>query len=422
MARDRVIFHIDINHCYAQIEEMKFPALREVPMAVGGHEEKRHGIILAKNDPAKKFNIKTGESLREARAKCPDLLIIPPSYDDYIYYTSLVKDIYRRYSDHVESFGLDEAWVDYTDSIALFGDPLKTAVRIQKEVHDEIGLDVSLGMSWNKIFAKLGSDMKKKDGPAVITRQNYRDTVWPLPAEDLLYVGPATKRKLRARGITTIGELAVYPRQYLKKAMGIPGEMISIFANGGDSSPVAESSYRSPVKSVGNSMTMVHDVDNLEDLRPVYYVLCEAVASRMRDHGMEGDVISVSLRSSGLDWYGCERRISQKTDVSGVIFETAVQLVEQLYDFEKPLRAVGVSVSGLRPLSFHRQLNLFEDEEAYEKARAADLVMDEIREKYGYYSVRRACTAIDSELTAFNVKEEHTVHPVGYFQGRRMMP
>lgn len=422
MAKDRVIFHIDINHCYAQIEEMKFPALREVPMAVGGHEEKRHGIILAKNDPAKKFDIRTGESLREAREKCPDLLIIPPSYDDYIYYTSLVKDIYRRYSDHVESFGLDEAWVDYTASEALFGDPLKTAIRIQKEVHDEIGLDVSLGMSWNKVFAKLGSDMKKKDGPAVITRQNYRETVWPLPAEDLLYVGPATKRKLRERGITTIGELAVYPRQFLKKAMGIPGEMISVFANGGDTSPVTENGYRSPVKSAGNSMTMVHDVDNLEDLKPVYYVLCESVASRMRDHGMEGDVVSVSLRSSGLEWYGCERKMAEKTDVSGVIFKTAVQLVEELYDFEKPLRAVGVSVSGLRPFSFHRQLNLFVDETAREKERAADLVMDEIREKYGYYSIRRACTAVDDELTAFNVKEEHTVHPVGYFQGRKMMP
>ncbi len=422
MGKDRTIFHIDINHCYAQIEEMKFPELRNVPMAVGGHEETRHGIILAKNDLAKKYGIKTGESLREAKQKCSDLLIIPPSYDDYIYYTSLVKEIYRRYSDHVESFGLDEAWIDYTDSVSLFGDPLKMAVQIQKEVHDEIGLDVSVGLSWNKIFAKLGSDMKKKDGPAVITRENYRETVWPLPASDLLYVGPATTRKLRQRGIYTIGELAVYPRRFLKKAMGIPGEMISVFANGGDTSPVAENFYRSPVKSVGNSMTMVHDVDNLEDLRPVYYVLCEAVASRMRDHGMEGDVISISLRSSGLDWYGCERKIDQKTDVSMVILHTAMRLVEELYDFEKPLRAVGVSVSGLRPSCLRRQLSLFEDEAAYEKARMTDLVMDEIREKYGYYAVQRACTAVDRELTAFNVKDEHTVHPIGYFQGRKMMP
>ncbi len=422
MERDRIIFHIDINHCYAQIEEMKYPALRDVPMAVGGHEEKRHGIILAKNDIAKKSGILTGESLREAREKCPDLLIIPPSYDDYIYYTGEVKKIYRRYSDHVESFGLDEAWVDYTDSEKLFGDPAAMAERIRHEVKEEIGLEVSAGLSWNKIFAKLGSDRKKKDGPFIITRDNYRDTVWPLPVSDLLYVGPATTRKLRERSIHTIGDLAVYPRRYLKKAMGVPGEMISIFANGGDTSPVSESFYHPPVKSVGNSMTMVHDVDNPEDLRAVYYVLCEAVASRLRDHGMEGNVISISLRSSGLDWYGCERKIEQYTDVSETILHTAMELVISLYDFENPLRAVGVSVSGLRPFSGIHQLNLFLDEEALEASRKTDLVMDEIRSKYGYYAVQRACTAVDRELTEFNVKEEHTVHPVGYFQGRKMTP
>ena len=163
--KDRIIFHSDINHCYAQIEEMKYPELREIPMAVGGHEEKRHGIILAKNDLAKKYKIKTGESLREAKKKCPDLLIIPPSYDDYIYYTDEVKKIYQDYSDHVESFGLDEAWIDYTDSQNLFGDPKTIATKIQQRVRKEIGLDVSIGVSWNKVFAKLGSDMKVKDGP-----------------------------------------------------------------------------------------------------------------------------------------------------------------------------------------------------------------------------------------------------------------
>lgn len=170
--KDKVIFHIDINHCYAQIEEMKQPHLRDVPMAVGGHEEKRHGIILAKNDLAKAAHVMTGESLREAKEKCPDLLIIPPSYDDYIYYTGLVKDIYRQYSDHVEPFGLDEAWIDYTDSRKLYGEPVKTARLIQDRVEKEIGLTVSVGVSWNKAFAKLGSDMKKPRGMTVITRDN----------------------------------------------------------------------------------------------------------------------------------------------------------------------------------------------------------------------------------------------------------
>ena len=183
---DRVIFHADINHCYAQIEEMKFPKLREVPMAVGGHEESRHGIILAKNDLAKKFNIKTGESLRDARRKCKDLLIIPPHYEDYIYYTEQVKEIYREYTDKVESFGLDEAWCDYSESVRLFGDGLKMASTIQKRVLEEVGLTISIGVSYNKIFAKLGSDMIKPSGLVSITRANFKEVVWPLPVGDLL--------------------------------------------------------------------------------------------------------------------------------------------------------------------------------------------------------------------------------------------
>ena len=418
--KDRCIFHIDINHCYAQIEEMKYPELRNVPMAVGGHEEERHGIILAKNDLAKKFHVQTGESLREARKKCRDLLIIPPSYDDYIYYTNEVKNIYREYSDAVESFGLDEAWVDYTSSIHLFGDANQMASHIQKRVKREIGLDVSVGVSWNKIFAKLGSDMKKKDGPMIITRNNYKDVVWPRPVEDLLYVGPATKKKLYSRGIYTIGDLANYPVVYLKKYMGMHGEVISIFANGNDTSPVTNCAYVQPVKSVGNSMTMVHDVYSLEEVTPVYYMLCESVASRLKDHGMKGDVIHISARTAGLNWFGCQRKIDCKTNVSEVICKEALRLLEENYTFENPLRAVGVSVSGLASEKRGRQLNIFVDEEKEEKKRQIDIAMDKIREYYGFYAVRRACTLVDSDLTEFNAKDDHTIHPVGYFQGRSM--
>lgn len=418
--KERVIFHIDINHCYAQIEEMKYPQLREVPMAVGGHEEKRHGIILAKNDLAKKAGVLTGESLREAKEACPDLLIIPPQYEDYTYYTGLVKDIYREYSSQVESFGLDEAWVDFTGSRHLFGDPLQTAEEIRNRVYREIGLTVSVGVSWNKIFAKFGSDLKDPSGIAVITRDNYRDKVWPAPVRDLLYVGPATERKLKSRGIYTIGDLAGYPVQHLKKAMGVAGEVISVFANGGDCSEVTENGYASPIKSVGNSMTMVHDVDNAEDLRPVYYVLCEAIASRLKDAGMEGDVITVSVRSSGLEWFMKQRKLPRRTNVSEEILHAVMELLETSYSFDTPLRAVGASVSGLRPAGSFRQLSLLEDEEKHEKARRIDYAMDQIRGQYGFYAVRRACTVIDRPLTEFNPKDDHTIHPIGYFQGRKM--
>ena len=417
---DRIIFHIDINHCYAQIEVMLHPELRNVPMAVGGHEEKRQGIILAKNDLAKSAGVQTGESLREAREKDPDLLIIPPHYEDYMYYTGKVKEIYREYSDQVESFGLDEAWIDYTSSRNLFGDPEEVCTRIMERVNEEIGLKVSAGISWNKVFAKLGSDQKKQGSPFFITRENYRQTVWPLPVEDLLYVGTATSIKLKTRAIRTIGELAEYPEYHLRKAMGMAGTMIHAFANGEDTSPVSDVLHVARPKSIGNSITMIHDVYSLEELKPVCYVLCEAVASRMREQGCEGSTVHVSMRSASLDWVGWERKMSQKTDVSEDIFNTAMSLASQ-YNFSLPLRAFGVSVSQMHPSGGARQLSLFWDSRRYERARRTDLAMDEIRSRYGFYAVRRACTLLDRPMTEINVKEDHTVHPVGYFQGRKMI-
>lgn len=415
---DRIIFHIDINHCYAQIEEMMYPALRNVSMAVGGHEEKRHGIILTKNDIAKAKGIKTGESLREAYEKDPHLLIIPPHYEEYMYYTEKVKEIYRQYSDAVESFGLDEAWIDYTASRKLFGEPEKVCQEIMDRVYREIGLKVSAGVSWNKVFAKLGSD-RKSAGPFMITRENYHETVWPLPVQDLLYVGPATYEKLHRREIRTIGDLAHYPVIHLQDAMGMAGVMIHAFANGEDPSPVAESEAVTVPKSVGNSMTMIHDVHSLEELRPVYYVLCEAVASRLREQGLEGSVVSVALRNTSLEWFGCERKLGQPTNISAEILQAVMTLIAG-YDFSQPLRAVGVSISHVRPAGTIRQMDLFINEEAREKARKADIAMDTIRERYGFYAVRRACTLFDRPLTEFNVKADHTIHPVGYFQGRKM--
>lgn len=329
---ERVIFHIDINHCYAQIEEMLHPQLKEIPMAVGGHEETRHGIILAKNDKAKKYHIQTGESLREAKKKCPTLLIIPPSYDTYMYYTRLVKQIYSAYSDCIESFGLDEAWIDYTHSVQLFGNPIDCAKKIQNRVLEEIGLTVSVGVSWNKIFAKLGSDMRKPFGFTVISKENYKDIVWPLPVEDLLYVGHATKRKLHARAIFTIGDLAQYKEEYLRNALGVVGSIIHAFANGNDTSYVEKTQQHHTIKSCGNSITMVHDVYTLEEIKPVMYMLCEAVASRLKDANMIGNTISITMRTSGLDWFGWEHTIHTKTNISTQIFLEAMYLLER-YDF-----------------------------------------------------------------------------------------
>lgn len=411
----RVILHSDINHCYAQIEEMKYPALREVPMAVGGDEELRHGIILAKNDLAKTYGIKTGESLREAYAKCQDLLILPPSYDDYLYYTELVKDIYREYSDHVESFGLDEAWMDISGSTRLFGNGYQIAKEIQQRVLKELGLTISIGISFNKIFAKLGSDQVKHLGLVEITKENYKETVWPLPVEELFYVGRATKHKLKGYQITTIGELAKLPVGWMRDHFGKIGEILWWFANGEDETQVALSTQQEDIKSIGNAITAPKDIVTFTDAKIVYYVLVDCVAARLRDAGLKGKVISISLRSMQLVAFTRQKKLSQATNLSEEIMPVVLQLLQQHYDFSIPLRTIGITMSGLEKEDGIQQLNLFVSEEARQQQQCLEETMDLIQEKYGYQKARRCSMLLDKKLTGFDPKRDHIIHPVSFF-------
>lgn len=235
---DRVILHSDMNSFYASVEIMLNPELRNKPVAVGGSTEERHGIILTKNQIAKKYGIKTGMVNWEAKLLCPDLVIITPHYEQYIKYSKMAREIYSRYTDKIEPFGMDECWLDMTESTELFGNGFDIANNIRKTIKSELGLTVSIGVSFNKIFAKLGSDMKKPDAITVINRENYKDKVWNLPVEDLFYVGPATKRKLNSIGVQTIGNLAKFPVNILKDKLGKNGIMLSAYANGADTSPV----------------------------------------------------------------------------------------------------------------------------------------------------------------------------------------
>lgn len=412
--KERIILHSDINHCYAQIEEMKFPNLRNVPMAVGGHEESRHGIILAKNLLAKKFKIKTGETLRDAKRKCPELVIVHPNYDDYLYYTEKVKDIYREYTDKVESFGLDEAWIDLSDS-SIFGAGEEIARTIQKRVLEEIGLTISIGVSFNKIFAKLGSDLIKPSGLVVITKDNYKDKVWPLPVEDLFYVGSATKAKLEVMGIKTIGELVNVGVAALRNRFGKMGEVLWGFANGLDLSDVAHQEYSREVKSVGNSITAVRDIMNYEDAKIVFYVLSESVASRLKDNGLKGYVVSIGLRNKNLQWFSRQHKRDIATNISEEIMETTLALLKDNYDFSIPLRSIGISVSMLVPDNHPSQMSLFIDEKKRDKAKKMDQTLDQIRNRFGHYSIQRACVLLDAKLTGFAPKEDHVIHPVSYF-------
>ncbi len=394
-----------------------YPALRNVPMAVGGHEETRHGIILTKNDMCKKYHIKTAETLREAREKCPDLLIIPPHYDEYIYYTNEVKNIYREYSDHVESFGLDEAWIDITDSIPLFGSKEYIATTIQRRVLEELGLTISIGVSFNKIFAKLGSDMIKPSGLVYITRENFKRVVWPLDVADLLYVGPATERKLKAYGIETIGELANAPTAFLKAKLGKMGLVVQSFANGLDESEVCVQGFTTDPKSIGNSITTVRDVYTYDECIQVYYVLCECVASRMRDANMKGSVVSIGVRNKELEGfsrqYTCDNPVSTSEDLMKIV----KLLVRNSVDFKIPLRSIGVSVSHLKIDDGISQINLFEDEDVKRRNQIIDMTVDKLRDKYGFDAIKRASLLLYEDLTSFNPKADNTVHPVGYFNG-----
>ena len=410
--------HSDINHCFAQIEEMKNPKLKEVPMCVGGSQEERHGIVLARNNLAKQFGVTTAETLVTARRKCPQLVVVPPVYEDYVYYSEKVKDIYREYTDKVESFGIDEAWFELTHSSLLFGDPLTLAKTIQSRIWNEIGLTVSMGISWNKIFAKLGSDMVKPSGFTHITKSNYKTLAWDLDVQDLLFVGKSTQAKLLRMGILTIGDLARYDRERLIKRLGVQGETLWVFANGLDESDVKDISFSRQAKSVGNSITTKKDIVTSEDALIVYRRLCESVASRLRDAELVGSVISVSIRDVQLKSFTRQKKLKNPTDVSDVILGVAMELLNANYDFDLPLRSIGVSVSQLKKpqKSETIQLNLFEDAVEVVDARIIDRTIDDIRDRYGFNVVKRCSVLLDEELTDLNPKENHTIFPPGNFK------
>lgn len=409
------ILHSDIDHCYAQIEEMNYPELRSVAMAVGGNEEKRHGIILAKNDIAKSFDIKTGDSLYEAKQKCPHLVIIHPNYEEYIYITEKIKDIYRLYSDRVESYGLDEAWIDVTESCCLYGDGLQIAKKIQMQVLEEVGLTISIGVSFNKIFAKIASDMNKPNGLTHITEENYKELIWRLPVGDLFYVGRATLTKLQTLQVNTVKDLALSQVGWMKDNFGKIGEVLWWFANGKDTSKVALMNEFEVVKSIGNAITAPRDIESLSDAKIVYYVLVESVAARMKEAGLQGSVIAITFRDTDLKWHTRQRKIMYPTDLAVDIIKIVIDLLAINHNFSVALRTIGVSISSLTMNQSYTQLNLFIDEMERKRQCVLEQTIDLIRDKFGFDKVKRCVTLLEKDLSSFNPKEDHIIHPASYF-------
>ena len=384
---ERIILHCDLNSFYASVELLSHPELKAQPVAVCGDPASRHGVILAKNEPAKRQGVRTGEAIWQARRKCPELALLPAHHDKYRYYSRQAGAIYERYTDLVEPFGIDESWLDVTGTLHLFGGDAKAlADRLREEMKAELGLTISVGVSFNKVFAKLGSDYKKPDATTVITRENYRDIVWPLPVTDLLFVGRASGEVLAAHGIRTIGELAAADRQSLIRLLGKNGGQLHDYATGSEHSPVRPAGEQPPPKSVGNGLTFRRDLTGREEIEAGVRMLAERVAFRLRRHRRKATVVHVAVRSPALKTTGRQKKISAPTNLSHELTQTAMELLAGFWRWDSPVRSLTVTASGLlAEEEAAEQMDLFLPDGAERRDRQEKLerTMDELRARYG---------------------------------------
>lgn len=390
---DRTILHCDCNGFYASCEQLKHPELKKVPMAVCGDPESRHGIILAKNELAKGFGVKTAETIREAKAKCPELVLVPPHHEDYARWSKVVNAIYQRYTEQVEPFGIDESWLDVTGSRTLFGDGKTIADRLRREVREETGLTISVGVSFNKIFAKLGSDHKKPDATTVIGREDMPYLVWPKPADALLFVGSRVKLTLAGMGIRTIGQIALADKEALRARLGKLGEQLWEYANGLDESPVASIYDARPVKSVGNGMTFRRDLTGWEDAGMGIRALADEVAGRMRREGVKCRTVQLTIKDPALRVITRQRGLERPTHLASVLAGTCMELLRDNWEERKPIRMLTVTALQLvTPEEETEQLRMFDEEDAEKRKKREELesAVDAIRSRYGRGAIHAA--------------------------------
>ncbi len=409
---ERVILHIDCNKFYASVECLHNPEIRNKPVAVGGSPETRHGIILTKNEIASKYGITVGEPLWKAYQKCPDLIVVPPNFPLYVRFSNMARNIYKDYSDYIEPFGLDENWIDVTGD-KRGGENI--ALEIKERVKSELGITVSIGVSFNKTFAKFGSDYKKPDAVTVITKENYKDIVWKSPCSDLLLVGPATTRKLAGYGIYTIGDLAQSDIGFIKSILGKNGVVIHNFANGIDPSAVSHKDDERALKSIGNSTTTPRDMVTDDDVKSVITVLGESVARRMREQGVRGKTVTITVRDKNLYHFTRQCKLQNSTDVSIEIINAAMKIFRENYVWNNPIRSIGVAVSDFNA-DEGVQYDLSGTVEKREKLERLEKAVDNIRQRFGNYAVQRASLLKDEKLSRFNPHDDHNIHPVGYFK------
>lgn len=386
------------------------PALRNKPVVVGGNESARHGIVLTKNEIAARYGITTGETLWSARRKCPELVTVPPHFSLYTKFSGMVRELLREYTPLVEPFGLDEAWMDVT---ACPRDPVEIAREIRRRVKEELGITVSIGVSFNKTFAKLGSDYKKPDAVTVFSQENYRDLVWPLSVGELIYVGRSTREKLSERFLYTIGDVARADPTLLQSLLGKWGPALHAIANGRDCQPVIPSEEADDVQSVSNGMTTPRDLTDDRDVQRVLMVLAESVGRRLREKHLVGRTVELHLRDNQLNTRTHRVTLDHTIQATSDIDEAAYTLFKDNYRWSHPLRSVTIGVSGLEAEDAPCQLDMIESA-GRDKRQQLDRTVDSLRERFGDLCIRRAILLEDPALTGNSLYETHTVHPTGF--------
>lgn len=389
----RIIFHVDVNSAFLSwnaVYALQHGAkvdLRKLPSIVGGNQATRHGIVLAKSIPAKKYGIQTGEPVVSARRKCPNLVVSPPDYLLYMKCSQSMIEILKEYSDKIQIFSIDECFIDMTCMQRLLGrDYHKIATEIKDRIKNELGFTVSVGISTNKLLAKMGSDLQKPDAVVTLFPEEVKEKMWPLPVRDLYMCGKATEKKLHSMGIYTIGDLARTEPEYLKYKLKSWGEMLYNFAHGIEDSEVNPNGSIPYIKSIGNSCTIHFDVEDYDTAHKVLLSLVETVGMRLRHGNFCCRLIQVSIKTNELISYSHQRKFEVPTDCTNAIYEEACRLFDNAWKGE-PIRHLGVRVSELCGNDFI-QLSLFDKD--WQKHRLIDRAIDEIRMKYGSYSVYRA--------------------------------
>lgn len=411
---ERVVLHSDLNNCYASIECMLDPSLRGKRIAVCGSTEERHGIVLAKNQEAKKLGVKTGMAIWQAKQACPRLTIIPPHMDQYMKFSKIVRAIYKRYSPDVEAFGIDESWIELTGSALL---RRKTGAEIANEIREtvknEVGLTVSVGVSFNKIFAKLGSDMKKPDAVTCIPKNRFQDIVWPLPVDDLLYVGRATTQKLTQYGIHTIGELAQMDVKSLDHMFGKNGMMLWAFANGMDNSRVMPCEYSPPVKSVGHGITCVADLDSLDEVRLVFMQLSQEIGLKLRKHDLAARGVQIGVRDSELRYTGYQCKLPYPTQSYTEIWQAGNRLFQEKHDWKNNIRSLTIRAIDLVPAGESIQLDLWSDYKQHDRHTVIERTVEDIRRRYGDGIINYAVLMQNIKLPRI-ISDEHLMPSLMY--------